>query len=215
MKEINTKKEYQKRLELALEKAVKIILPDSLYNFIIEFSDKWTKDKRSIEHFTKDINQLNCRSKHGHLGEAALGHLLGEQFVNLDPKFGFDKNRPDLEPLNLHIGTKTHRMCNPPLINYITNEMYNRMPEDKQKEFRYPQVIITMDNICPKTFYILGLFPPSLLYNNDYTDINLIHDEDLFKKGTKMPFFGVDLGKSFNNMDDLMNYGKPKWLIKN
>lgn len=213
MKEINTKQEYEKRLKNALKKALKVVIPEDLYNKIAEFSNTWTKDKRSIEHFTKDINQLNCRSKHGHLGEAALGHVLGKQFVNLDPKFGFDKNRPDLEPLNLWMGTKTHRACNPPLINYIPDEMYNKMPEDRKKEFRYPQVIITMDDVCPRTFYILGLFPPSLLYDNDYTDMNLIHDEELFKKGTKMPFYGVDLGKPFGNYNDLINYATPKWKI--
>lgn len=213
MKEINTKQEYEKRLKNALKKALKVVIPESLYNKIIEFSNTWTNDKRSIQHFTKDINQLNCRSKHGHLGEAALGHVLGQQFINLDPNFGFDKNRPDLEPLNLRFGTKTHRMCNPPLINYIPDEMYNKMPEDKQKEFRYPQIIITMDDVCPRTFYILGLFPTSLLYDDNYTDINLIHDEDLYKKGTKMPFFGVDLGKPFGTYNDLINYATPKWKI--
>lgn len=213
MKEINSKKEYERRLLLALEKAIKVTLPDDVYASAIDFSMEWTKDKRSIEHFTKDINQLNCRSLHGHLGETALGHYIGKQFANLDPTFGFDKNRPDLEPLKLRFGTKTHRMCNPPLVNYIPDDMYNRMPDEKKKEFRYPQIIITMDNICPKTFYILGLFPISLLYHTDFIDLNLIHDEELHKKGTKMPFFGVDLGKPFNGLDDLMNYGEPKWKI--
>jgi len=178
---------------------------------VIRFSQDWTKDKRDINHFMKDINQLNCRSKHGHLGEVALGKLIKKQFINLDPTFGYDKNRPDLEPIDLHFGTKTHRKCNPPLINYITDEKYNKLSEEEKKEYRYPQIIITMDDECPKTFYILGLFPISLLYNNDFIDINLIHDEDLFKKGTKMPFFGLDLGKTFSSYEDIMNYAGTKW----
>lgn len=194
--------EYRKRLSRALDYATKIVIPQQDYDTIMEFSKQWAEEKRKAKlHYEADGRYLDIRSLNGHLGQIALEHFLGKRFTDLDPMFGFEKNTYDLGPIGLKYGVKTHRVGNPPMIDVVG--------EDK----RYPQIILTRDEICPRTFYLLGLFPVSLLYHSDFSDAGLIYDDELRKRQAKIPFFGVDLGKTFHTYNDLLNYAGNKWSL--
>jgi len=212
---INPLKEYQKRLEIALESAEKIVVPEEEYEQIKEFAKKWEDDKRKVGlHYAQDGNLLTSRSLTGHAGQIALEHYLGQRFTDLDPKFGYDKNVPDLQPLGLRFGVKTHRQRNPPLVNYISEKHYNNLSEESKMHYRYPQIILTRDNDCDRTFYLLGLFSVTMLYHPDYLCPELIYDADLAERGTKMPFIGVHRGHHFKTVEDLYGYAKDKWTIE-
>jgi hypothetical protein len=202
VKIIKPKEEYQRRLTRALDYATKIVIPQEDYDTIMDFSKEWAEEKRKAKmHYEADGRYLDIRSLNGHLGQIALEHFLGKRFTDLDPKFGFEKNTHDLGPIGLKYGVKTHRVANPPMIDVVG--------EDK----RYPQIILTRDQTCPRTFYLLGLFPVSLLYHEDFSDAGLIYDDELRKRQAKIPFFGVDLGKPFHTYDDLLTHAGIKWSL--
>lgn len=216
MKNINPYTDYQERLKKAIAQSQKIVIPEQEYEMIKQFSKEWEQDKPGVPHFKKDGNFLSGRSLHGHAGQVALEIFLNKRFTDLDPRFSFDKNVPDLSPIGLNFGVKTHRMKNPPLLNYISDEMYESMPIEIKKEYRYPQVILAMDAECDRTFYILGLFNVKVLYNHDYLDLerDLIYDPQLAAKGTKIPFIGVDQGVNFTSLEDLFKYSGKTWLYQ-
>jgi hypothetical protein len=194
--------EYQKRLKRVLEYATKITIPEHDYNTIMAFSKEWAEEKRKAkQHYEADGRYLDIRSLNGHLGQIALEHFLGKRFTDLDPMFGFEKNTYDLEPIGLKYGVKTHRVGNAPMIDVVG--------KDKQ----YPQIILTRDEDCPRVFYLLGLFPVSLLYHKDFIEVGLIYDDELRKRQAKIPFFGVDLGKTFHTYENLLEYAGDKWII--
>lgn len=199
---ISPKKEYDRRLARAMEYATRIVIPQEDYDIIMEFSKNWAEEKRKAKmHYEADGRYLDIRSLNGHLGQIALEHFIGKRFTDLDPKFGFEKNTYDLGTIGLKYGVKTHRVGNPPMI------------DDVGESKRYPQIILTRDQYCPRTFYLLGLFPVSLLYHPDFSDAGLIYDDELRKREAKLPFFGVDLGKTFHTYDDLCQYATTKWII--
>ena len=194
--------EYRKRLDKALAYSTRIVIPQEDYDLIQAFSKEWAEEKRKAGlHYEKDGRYLDLRSLNGHMGQIALEHHLGKRFTDLDPKFGYEKNTYDLAPIGLKYGVKTHSVGNPPMIDLHT--------EDK----RYPQIILTRDHSCPRTFHLLGLFPVSLLYHKDFSETKLIYDDELAKRQAKTCFYGVNLGKTFHTHEDLLQYAGDKWTF--
>lgn len=205
-------KEYNKRLDLALKYSYKVVLTEEEYNYRKDYSVDWSDKKRDAgPQYIIDDNYLEKRSTNGHMGQRAVEKFLGVEFTDPDTSYSLKKNVPDLLPAGLHIGVKTHRTANPPMLDYIPNEVYDKLDADKQKKARYPQIIVTKDNTCEKTFYILGVYAPKVLWHEDYVDKGLIYDDKLLKKGTKIPFIGVHKGVPFKDMDELVSIIGPKW----
>lgn len=213
---INPYKEYKQRLNSMLEKAIKIKIPDDEYAMIKDFAEQWKIEKiKAGVHYTIDQNYMSSRSLTGHAGQIALEHHLNVRFTDLDPKFGYEKNVPDLSPVGLRVGIKTHRFDNPPLLNYLPDTVYQKMDEQTQKKHYYPQIILSRDPDCAKIFYILGVYSVNILWHPDYTEKGLIYDENLANGGTKIPFIGLHRGHVFNNLEELKNIVGPKWTIEN
>ena len=205
---------YKARLDLMLRKAIKITIADDKYAKLEDFANQWkiAKEEKGL-HYATDQNYLAIRSLTGHAGQLALEQHLNVKFTDLDPTFSYDKNIPDLSPIGLKVGIKTHRFQNPPLLNCIPEKMYKNMDEQTRNKFYYPQIIMSKDPDCEKTFYLLGVYSVNILWHPDYTEKQMIYDESLSNRGTKIPFIGMHRGHVFNNLEELKNIVGPKWTI--
>lgn len=204
--------EYKKRLEQALSTSHKVVLTDEEYNYRKEYSIDWSEKKRDAgPQYIIDDNYLEKRSTNGHMGQRAVEKFLGIEFTDPDTSYSVKKNIPDLLPAGLHVGVKTHRKPNPPMIEFIPDDVYKNLEIEKQKKARYPQIIVTKDDNCEKTFYILGVYSPRVLWHNDFIDKGLIYDDKLLKKGTKTVFFGVHKAVPFKDKEELVSIIGPLW----
>jgi hypothetical protein len=193
--------EYHRRMELALAKAPMVKITQEQCDRVKTFGTQWADNKMEVGlHYTPDSNQIYTRNTRGHLGQVALENYLGMQFTDYDPIFDLSKNIPDLEPIGLRYGVKTNRPRNPFMIFRNSD---------------YPEILITQDPQCELTYYILGLFPTSLLNHPDFVCTSLIYDDQVLRRGSKIGFFGVDLGKPFSSYDDLVRLAGDKWIVEN
>lgn len=205
-------REYNKRIESVLSNSYKVVLTDEEYNYRKEYSVDWSDKKRDAgPQYIIDDNYLEKRSTNGHMGQRAVEKFLGIEFTDPDTSYDIKKNIPDLLPAGLHIGVKTHRVANPPMLDFIPDQVYEKLDPEKQKKARYPQIIVTKDNNCEKTFYILGVYAPKVLWHQDYVDKGLIYDDKLLEKGTKIPFIGVHKRVPFKNKEELVSIIGPTW----
>lgn len=211
---INPYEDYKRRLDLALKTAKRIEVNEEKYKLICNFGEEYVKDKGNVPHYAKDPNEFVPRVIGGHMGEAAMEDLLEIEIVNTDPTFSYDKNVPDLHNAGIITGVKTHKKPNPPLLNFVSDNFYNSLTDEKKKDHRYPQVILSWDISQPRVFYMLGVFAPSVLFHKDYLAWDLIWDPKLAARRAKVPFIGVDRGIQFDTVEELKNIVGETWKIK-
>lgn len=198
---INPLKEYHRRMEIALSNTPSIKITEEQRFIVDNFGKDWADNKMKVGmHYTQDSHQIYTRNKNGHKGQVALENYIGKQFTDYDPLFSLDKNIPDLQPIGLRYGVKTNRPSNPFMIF---------------RNSKYPEILITQDPVDDLKYYILGLFPTSLLNHPDFVCTSLIYNDQVLRKGSKIGFFGVDLGKPFSSYEDLVKLAGDKWIVKN